>query len=119
MRAFAIPLVALLGLASVASCDDRKKEAPVSVPGSGPKGAPQAEPAAAVPGEAAPDPAANAEDKAEAECTDWCTLIAGCWEKVNEGEYNAGGECEAACARRPEEERRAYGRCVMEKTADC
>lgn len=119
MRALAIPLVALVGLASLASCEEPRKEPPVSVPGAGPKGAPQApEPAAAVPGEAAPG-SASAEEKTEAECTDWCTLVAGCWGKVNEGEHNAGGECEAACARRPEAERRAFGECVMARTADC
>ena len=119
MRPLTIVLVTLVCLASVASCEDQKKEPAVEVPGGGPKGAPQAPPSAAVPGDPAGDPTAIVEDEAEAQCTDWCTLVAGCWEKVNEGEYNQGGKCEAACAGRPAEERRAFGACVMQKTADC
>jgi hypothetical protein len=105
-----------LGTAALAACGGGRSASPVDT------GAAPEEPGSAADAgvlDAATVDQARDEDAIRSQCAIWCTEIAVCWERVKEAEYNHGGICVVDCRRKPEADRRAFGRCVSDSTDDC
>jgi|SRR5687767_7638589 hypothetical protein len=73
----------------------------------------------AAPAESSGDAGTGDAEEPGTACASWCTLIAVCWEEVNDAEYNHGGICTVECTDKTEGDRRAFGRCVTSHTDDC